>query len=47
MKLIQAYLGVIIGSSLTCLLALTVFTWEFVSALWSVVVLGKTEGDLI
>jgi hypothetical protein len=47
MKLIRAYLSVIIGSSLTCLAALALFTWEFIGALWGVVVLGKNAEDLL
>jgi hypothetical protein len=47
MKLLAQYVSIIASTAVTAAMLFCVLTWEFLAALFGVVVLGKNEGDLI
>lgn len=47
MKLIGQYVGAALGVTAMSVMLVCALTWEFIRALFEVVVLGKTEADLL
>ena len=47
MKLIAQYVSIIASTAVTAAMLFCVLTWEFVAALFGVVVLGKNAEDLL
>jgi hypothetical protein len=47
MKLIAQYVSIIASTALTTAMLFVVLTWEFLSAIFGVVILGKDTEDLI